>query len=98
MPTETLSGLIQVIPQEIYFPKTIDLPCFRFRAAVFIRLKSLFAARFKLGSDGSHFKIPLTVRDKVTRQCPQTTTFQEKGEPKRIRTEVPLLTRLTPYR
>ena len=31
------------------------------------------------------------VRDKVTRQCPQTTTFQEKGEPKRIRTEVPLL-------
>ena len=23
--------------------------------------------------------------------------FEEKGEPKRIRTEVPLLTRLTPY-
>ena len=38
------------------------------------------------------------VRDKVTRQCPQTTTFEEKGEPKRIRTEVPLLTSLTPYR
>ena len=35
--------------------------------------------------------------DKVTRQCPQTTTFEEKGEPKRIRTEV-LLTSLTPYR
>ena len=34
--------------------------------------------------------------DKVTRQCPQTTT--EKGEPKQIRTEVPLLTSLTPYR
>jgi len=31
------------------------------------------------------------VRDKVTRQCtPQTTTFEEKGEPKQIRTEVPL--------
>ena len=28
----------------------------------------------------------------VTRQCLQTTTFEEKGEPKRIRTEVPLLT------
>ena len=28
------------------------------------------------------------VRDKVTRQCPQTTTFQEKGEPKQIRTDV----------
>ena len=26
------------------------------------------------------------------------TTFEEKGEPKRIRTEVPLLTSLTPYR
>ena len=36
--------------------------------------------------------------DKVTRQCPQTTTFEEKGEPLRIRTEVPLLTSLTPYR
>ena len=54
----------------------------------------------KKGSDESHFNVTLTVRDKVTRQCPQTTTFEEKGEPKRIRTEVPLLTsrpnRLTP--
>ena len=38
------------------------------------------------------------MRDRVTRQCPQTTTFEEKGEPKRIRTEVPLLTSLTTYR
>ena len=38
------------------------------------------------------------MRDKATRQCPQTATFEEKGEPKRIRTEVPLLTSLTPYR
>ena len=38
------------------------------------------------------------VRVRVTRQCPQTTTFEEKGEPKQIRTEVPLLTSLTPYR
>ena len=29
------------------------------------------------------------MRDKVTRQCPQTKTFEEKGEPKRIRIEVP---------
>ena len=28
----------------------------------------------------------------------QTTTFNEKGEPKQIRTEVPLLTSLMPYR
>ena len=40
--------------------------------------------------------VSLIVRDKVTRQCPETTIFEEKGEPKRIRTEVPLLTsRLT---
>ena len=52
----------------------------------------------KTGSDESHFNVSLTVRDKVTRQCPQTTTFEEKGEPKRIRTEVPLLTSPTPYR
>ena len=37
------------------------------------------------------------MRDKVTRPCPQTTTFEEKGEPKRYRTEVLPLTSLTPY-
>ena len=26
----------------------------------------------KMGSDESHFNVLLTVRDKVTRQCPQT--------------------------
>ena len=51
----------------------------------------------KMGKDESHF-VSLIVRDKVTRQCPQTRTFEDKGEPKRIRTEVPLLTTLTPYR
>ena len=30
-------------------------------------------------------------------QCPQATTFEVKGEPKQIRTEVPLLTSLPPY-
>ena len=50
---------------------------------------------FKVGSDESHFNVSLIVRIKVTRQCPQTTTFEQKGEPKRIRTEVPLLTSLT---
>ena len=52
----------------------------------------------KMGSGESHVNVLLIVRDKVTRQCPQTTTMDEKGEPKRIRTEVPLLTSLTPYR
>ena len=52
----------------------------------------------KMGSDESCFNVSLIVRDKVTRQCPQTTIFQEKGEPKQIRTEVPLLSTLTPYR
>ena len=47
----------------------------------------------KMGSDESHFNVSVIARNKVTRQCPQTTTFEEKGEPKRIRIEVPL-----PYR
>ena len=36
-----------------------------------------------MGSDESHFNVSLTVRDKVARLCPQTTIFEEKGEPKR---------------
>ena len=52
----------------------------------------------KMGIDESHFNVSLIVTVKVTRQCPQTTTFEEKGEPERIRTEVLLLTSLTPYR
>ena len=32
----------------------------------------------KVGSDESHFNVSLTVRDKVTGQCPQTTTFSRK--------------------
>ena len=31
------------------------------------------------------------------RQCPRTGTFEEKGEAKRVQTEVPLLASLTPY-
>ena len=42
----------------------------------------------KMVSDESHFNVLLTVRDKVTRQCPQTTPSEEKGELKQIRTEV----------
>ena len=52
----------------------------------------------KMDSDESHFNVSLTVRDKVTRPCPQTTTFEEKGEPKQYRTEVLPLTSLPPYR
>ena len=51
----------------------------------------------KIGSDESHFNVSLIVKDKVTRQCQQTTTFEEKGEPKRYRTEVLPLTSLPPY-
>ena len=38
-------------------------------------------SRIKMGSDESHFYVPLIVRDKVTRQCPpQTTTFVKREE------------------
>ena len=33
---------------------------------------------FKTGSDESHFNVSFIVRDKVTRQCPETTIFEEK--------------------
>ena len=52
----------------------------------------------KMGSDESYFNVSLIVRDKVTRLCPQTTTFEEKGEPKRYQTKGLPLTSLTPYR
>ena len=42
-----------------------------------------------MGSDVSHFNVSLIVRDEVRRQYPQATTFKERGEPKRNRTEVP---------
>ena len=51
----------------------------------------------KMGSNESHFNVSLIVKDRVIRQCPQTTTFDEKGEPKRNRAEAFLLTCLMPY-
>ena len=32
--------------------------------------------------DESHFNVSITMRDTVTRQCPQSTTFEERREPK----------------
>ena len=34
----------------------------------------------KMGSDESHSNVSLIVRDMVTRQCPQTTTFFKRNE------------------
>ena len=34
----------------------------------------------KMGSDESHFNVSLVVRNKVTRPCPQTTTFLKRKE------------------
>ena len=50
----------------------------------------------QMGSKKIRFSVSLIVRDKVARQCPQTTTFEEKGEPKRNRAEALLLTSLKP--
>ena len=51
----------------------------------------------KMGSNESHFNVLLIVMDKVIRWCPQTQTFEEKGELKWDRTKV-LLTSLMAYR
>ena len=49
----------------------------------------------KMGSDESHFNVSLTLMYKSQRQQPQTTILEERGsEPKRNRTEDPLLTSL----
>ena len=54
----------------------------------------------KMGSDESHFIVPLIVNNEVTRCCSQLDhmTFERRGKPKLNRTEVLLLTSLTPYR
>ena len=52
----------------------------------------------RMGSDVSHFNVSLIVRTKVTRHCPQSQYLKRKDSRKRILTEVPLLTSLTPYR
>ena len=52
----------------------------------------------KMSSDESHFKVSLTVRNKVTRLSTNHNPFEEKGEPKRNRAVALLLTSLMPYR
>ena len=49
---------------------------YTYRYTVTIRMTP---ALTEMGSDESHFNVSLIVRGKVTRQCPQTTTFEEKG-------------------
>ena len=51
----------------------------------------------KMGSDERHFNVSLPVRDRVTGQCPQTTTFLKRRE-SQSGMEALLLTGLTPYR
>ena len=53
----------------------------------------------KMGSDESHFSVSVG-SDGQSYKTVSTNhnLFEGKGEPKRIRTEVPLLTSLTPYR
>jgi len=64
---------------------------YTYRYTVTTRMSSIM-----MGSDESHFNVLLIVMDKVTRQYPHTQLLK-KGEPKQIRTEVPLLTSLMPY-
>ena len=54
----------------------------------------------KMGSGESQFNVSLIVKDKVTNKTVsvhRSQFFEDKGEPKRIRTEIPLLTSLTSY-
>ena len=53
----------------------------------------------KMGGDGSHFNVSVE-SDGQSHKTVSTNhnLFEEKGEPKQIRTEVLTLTSLTPYR
>ena len=52
-----------------------------------------------MGSDESHFNVSVGSDGQSHRTvCTSHSLFEEKGEPKRYRTEVLLLTSLTPYR
>ena len=48
-----------------------------------------------MGSDENRFNVSLTVRDKVTRQCPQTTTFEERGDRSGIETSCQPIKKIT---
>ena len=54
----------------------------------------------KIGSDEGHFNVSLIVKDKVTRQCPQATTFWKGRESRGGVDPRPfcLLVYITPYR
>ena len=54
---------------------------------------------YKMGSDESHFNVSVG-SDGQSNKTVSTNhnLFEEKGEPKQYRTEVPPLTSLTPYR
>ena len=53
----------------------------------------------KVGSDESHFNISNVLMGQSHKTvCTNHNLFEEKGEPKRYRTEVLPLTSLTPYR
>ena len=43
----------------------------------------------KMGSNESHFNVSLTVRDKVTRQCPQTTIFFKRKRAEAVSNQGP---------
>ena len=55
------------------------------------RLYTYHYTCIKMGNDKSHFSVSLIVRDSVTKQCPQTIMFKEKGELKWNFTEVLLV-------
>ena len=53
----------------------------------------------KMGSDESHFNVSVGSDGQIHRkESTNHNLFEEKGEPKRYRTEVLPLTSLTPYR
>ena len=55
------------------------------REIIYLLLHCHHHSCIKMGSDESQFNVSLIVRDKVTRQCPQTTTFEKEKKKKKSR-------------
>ena len=68
---------MNVVEDGDYIPVSILSPPYHYQSLYCHRQND---SCIKTGSDESPFNVSLILRDKVTRWCPKTTTFEEKGE------------------
>ena len=93
-------GLVKPIYRRVVFEEVVaglEIPGGGGRGRLYLTLHCHHQNDFciKTGSDESSFSVSITARGNAIRRCPQiTSTFEDKAEPKRNRTEVLLLSSL----